>query len=401
MARVEPQRAALRALQAVLPGGLRRGEVGSLVSQPGIGKTQLLVYAALDRLIAGEAVLHVALRESVSTVRDAYDSILSGLYGAQSTVDLAEAMLGVERRRVIHSTRGSAVDLDRLTSLLDTLADVMDIRPRLVVVDGQAPGEAAVVGFRALAATRDLAIWFAWSPERAEDAEGDVVLELAYSSDSVWLRTLRGREHAPVRVPRGSLASPEPVGVPTEPAEISADGCVLYSGGAHGTEAAFGLAAERHGIREVNFTFDGHVQARTRGAHPLTERELGEGDVSLAYVSRRLRRSYTESALIRRVLQSLWHQVKQAQVVFVVGTIQEDGTVTGGTGWSVEMARMWNKRLWVFDQEKSSWYRWAADEWTAGIPVVDGAGFCGTGTRYLTESGRAAIDDLFFRSFGS
>jgi hypothetical protein len=175
---------------------------------------------------------------------------------------------------------------------------------------------------------------------------------------------------------------------------------VLYSGGASGTEEAFGSAAERHGLREVNFTFAGHVQARSRGAHPLTERELAEGDVSLAYVSRRLRRSYSSSALIRRVLQSLWHQVRNAQVVLVVGTIQEDGTVTGGTGWSVELARMWNKRLWVFDQEKEGWYRWSNDEWVSDTPVLGAESFCGTGTRYLSPVGREAIDALFARSFG-
>ena len=143
------------------------------------------------------------------------------------------------------------------------------------------------------------------------------------------------------------------------------------------------------------------MQARKRGAHPLTARELAEGDVSLAYVSRRLRRSYSESASIRRVLQSLWHQVRGAQVVFVVGTIQEDGTVTGGTGWSVELARMWNKRLWVFDQEKDAWFRWTGEEWFAAEPLIDAAAFCGTGSRQLNDAGRAAIDALFERSFGA
>jgi hypothetical protein len=317
------------------------------------------------------------------------------MYEAQGQAR-AEAMHGVERCRMIHSTRGRPLDTGRLVGLLDTLADVVDFRPRLVVVDGQEPAAETVPALRALAAERQLAIWFAWTPEADEDPVGDVVLALSFRAGDLWLNALRGPAHEPVRVPRGSLASPEPLGA----AAGEADGAVLYSGGASGTEAAFGAAAERHGLREVNFTFTGHVQARTRGAHPLTERELAEGDVSLAYVSRRLRRSYSESAMIRRVLQSLWHQVKSAQVVLVVGTIQEDGTVTGGTGWSVELARMWNKRLWVYDQEKERWYRWANDEWLPNTPVLGQESFCGTGTRHLTESGRAAIDALFAHSFG-
>ena len=61
--------------------------------------------------------------------------------------------------------------------------------------------------------------------------------------------------------------------------------CILYSGAANGAEAAFGAAAERHGIEEVNFTFDGHNDARRRGIRVLTHEELEHGDVSLTYVS--------------------------------------------------------------------------------------------------------------------
>ena len=56
---------------------------------------------------------------------------------------------------------------------------------------------------------------------------------------------------------------------------------------AQGAESAFGAAAERHGVEEVNFTFDGHSDARSRGIlRVLTTAELKRGDVSLAYVSR-------------------------------------------------------------------------------------------------------------------
>ena len=41
--------------------------------------------------------------------------------------------------------------------------------------------------------------------------------------------------------------------------------CILYSGAANGAEAQFGAAAERYGIDEVNFTFEGHNDARRRG----------------------------------------------------------------------------------------------------------------------------------------
>ena len=55
---------------------------------------------------------------------------------------------------------------------------------------------------------------------------------------------------------------------------MNKDECILFSGGARGAEAAFGANAERLGIEEVNFTFEGHNDARTRGIRVLTD-EVG------------------------------------------------------------------------------------------------------------------------------
>ena len=107
---------------------------------------------------------------------------------------------------------------------------------------------------------------------------------------------------------------------------------ILFSGGAPGAEAEFGGAAERRGIEEVNFTFEGHKIARHRGVRMLNHEELQADDVSLAYVGRLMRRSYTESPTLRKVLQTLWYQVNNGQEIYVVGTILDDKTVRGGTG---------------------------------------------------------------------
>ena len=103
--------------------------------------------------------------------------------------------------------------------------------------------------------------------------------------------------------------------------------CVLYSGAAQGAEATFGAAAERCGIEEVNFTFEGHNDARRRGIRVLTSLELAHGDVSLAYVSKLMHRRYPDTVLFKKVLQSIWHQVNNGQEIWVVGTIQPDDTV--------------------------------------------------------------------------
>jgi hypothetical protein len=179
---------------------------------------------------------------------------------------------------------------------------------------------------------------------------------------------------------------------------------ILFSGGAAGAEAEFGACAERHGVEEVNFTFEGHKIARHRGVRVLNHEELQAGDVSLEYISRLLHRRYTDSPTIRKVVQTLWYQVNHGQEIYVIGTILDDATVRGGTGWGAEFAKLCNKPLHVFDQDKDGWFRWSGSEWEPlerAQPTISHAHFTGTGTRTIRANGRHAIADLLARSFGS
>jgi len=176
--------------------------------------------------------------------------------------------------------------------------------------------------------------------------------------------------------------------------------CILYSGGATGTEAFFGKMAERFGVEEVNFSFEGHQIERSRGVRVLTSEELALKDVSLTYVSKLMNRQFTRAPLFRKVLQSICWQVNSGQEIFVVGSILPDNTVKGGTGWGAEYAKICNKALWVFDQEKKEWFRWDQDVWSPDAdPMISSTHFTATGTRFLEDSGRQAIEGLFERSF--
>jgi hypothetical protein len=184
---------------------------------------------------------------------------------------------------------------------------------------------------------------------------------------------------------------------------LNAENGILYSGGAAGAEAEFGACAERHGVEEVNFTFDGHTIARHRGVRMLNREELQSGDVSLEYVSRLMHRRFTDAPTIRKVLQTLWYQVNSGQEIYVVGAILEDATVRGGTGWGAEFAKLCNKPLYVFDQEKDRWFKWADDQWqpfgSSEGPTIAHSHFTGTGTRTLQANAKRAIEELFTRSF--
>jgi hypothetical protein len=181
---------------------------------------------------------------------------------------------------------------------------------------------------------------------------------------------------------------------------VQASDFTLYSGGLKGTEAEFGRQAEKHGVAEVNFSFDGHKMEREKNVKVLSKADLDSGDVSMEIVSQRMGRNFPEAEKIRKVIQSIYHMVNKGFQVFSVGWIQADNTVKGGTGWGVELAKLFNRPVSVFDQEKKAWFTWADNSWKQDSPVITHKTFCASGTRYLTEDAVRAIQELFDRSFG-
>jgi hypothetical protein len=116
-----------------------------------------------------------------------------------------------------------------------------------------------------------------------------------------------------------------------------------------------------------------------------------------------MQRRYSDAPTIRTVLQTMWYQVNSGQEIWVIGTILDDKTVRGGTGWSAEFAKLCNKKLHVFDQERKGWFWWTGEDWhpadSKDGPLIMHPHFTGTGTRQLQEPARKAIEDLFTRSF--
>ncbi|MGC9196009.1 MAG: hypothetical protein ACP5IL_11210 [Syntrophobacteraceae bacterium] len=173
----------------------------------------------------------------------------------------------------------------------------------------------------------------------------------------------------------------------------------LYSGGLRGSEVEFGTQAEKWGVKEVTFSYDGHKPSRDRGLVVLGAEELSRGDVSMEIVCMRMNRTYANTETIKKVMQMIFHMVISGFQVFVIGFIQPNDTVKGGTGWTVELAKLFNRPLSVFDQSRNGWFSWQDNSWVESLPVIEHKTFVGTGTRNLSEEGKVAIQDLFKRSF--
>ncbi|MDH3329456.1 MAG: hypothetical protein OEM01_09505, partial [Desulfobulbaceae bacterium] len=168
---------------------------------------------------------------------------------------------------------------------------------------------------------------------------------------------------------------------------MKSESCTLYHGGLKGAESLFGEIAEKYGISEVIFTFEGHKLNRENNPVVLTESDLERGDISMEIASRMMNRTYYETEKIRKVLQTIFHMVNKGHQVFVVGTILDDNSVKGGTGWAVELAKLFNRPLHVFDQNRNQWYTWKEGAWQEDTPKIAYTTFVGSGTRYLSDAG--------------
>ncbi len=395
----------IQALLDRLNGGPVAGRVGMVAAGPGVGKTALMVHVALHALEAEQRVLHVAVSDTVTHVRSWYDEVLRASGRMQGDTHGAE-LVALERRRMILSYQDRVLEMSHVADQVRLFGGVLEFVADLLIVDGlDAAGFARHrAALAALSKELDTPMWVTVSSAEPVPTGPDVAfgLRLAEEGQATRLHLRNGDDFSelPWQLDvRTHLLGK--VGAADEAGPPAPEECALFSGGAAGSEAAFGEAAARHGLTETHFTFEGHRQARQQGSRLLGPRELEAGDVSLVYVSRRLNRTFNEHGLVRKVLQTLWHMVSRSQQVFVVGAIQEDGTVVGGTGWSVELARMWSKELWVFDQKRDAWFTWDGRAWVPGEARIRSRQICGTGTRYLDANGKAAVEALFVEAFGA
>ncbi len=179
--------------------------------------------------------------------------------------------------------------------------------------------------------------------------------------------------------------------------------CTVFTSGLKGAEAAFGEEAVKRGMQECVYTFGDQKIDRENAqcVNVLADDELERGNVSMEIVSQMMHRKYYGSEKIRKVLQVLFHVVNSGHQVIVVGNILEDNTVKGGTGWTVELAKLFNRPLCVFDQTRDKWFVWDRGTWVEGTPKIEFDTLACSGTRNLSDSGRQAIADLFAEAFGA
>jgi hypothetical protein len=427
----------LRILEQSIHGGLGAGNLGVVMARAGVGKTACLVQIGLDDLMRGRGVFHVALGQTLEHVHSWYDALFDDLASRAHLEDREATRAALNKHRVIKAFADTALTPERLEKALGIFQQHMQFKPAAILIDGydweqgnpSMTGGFAVAsiagqlgGFKALAKRLGSELWISAQTHRSVTGQHptslvppcaayrdliDVAIFLEPHSDHVDVRLLK--DHGDKVLPDTHLhLHADTLRLVTDDGDRSRpklpnNAYTLLSGAAAGAEAEFGACAERWGVGELNFTFSGRAVERSRGLQSLSDRELAQGDVSSTYLKQCMHRTYPDTPLFRKVLQSVWHQVNSAGEVFAIGVIQPDKTVKGGTGWAAELARHWEKPVHVYDQERKGWYVWskAKQEWVSEKdPVISKTRFTGTGTRFLSDDGKAAILSLFERSFG-
>jgi len=428
MLTTENMRSPLRILEQSTRGAVLPGDLGVVMARAGVGKTAFLVQVGIDHALREKPTLHIAYGQDLGHLQSWYEALFEDL--AKTTFSPEEhegARQRLSKNSLLHAFPRSSLDPEKIADILRLYDNGLDFVPRAILIDGydwtvlrgeELRGEIQLL--KELASTVSAELWMSAQTQRAVTTdhptritppcdvcaeEIDLAIFLEPEGSNVTIRLLKDHDnpqpsatHLVLHPDTMRLSTDDPL---EDRVDLPVHAFTLLSGSAKGTEKAFGEAAERWGVGEINFTFAGREPKRSRGLEILSEEALERGGVSEAYIQAQLHRSFPKTETFQRILKMIWHQVATAGEVFAVGYIQEDGTVRGGTGWGVELARHLGKPVTVFDQSQEAWLQWTDGAWEpVEAPIIRRTRFTGTGTRFPTEAALSAIEALFAHSFG-
>ena len=197
-------RSPLRLLEKGLHGGLGKGNLGLVLAGRGVGKTACLVGIALDELLRGGHVLHVALDQTVAHVRAFYDTVFDDLTSSVHLEDARGEHADVDRRRHIRAYPAGGFSSAKLREAIK-FAGEAGSSPCLIILEGydlSAAPRDEVLDLQALASELQAEIWLSASvpgerveglPPKIKAVEDllSVVLALEPGDAAVALRALK------------------------------------------------------------------------------------------------------------------------------------------------------------------------------------------------------------------
>lgn len=208
-------RSPLRVFEKSIHGGLGRGNIGLAVGRHGVGKTAFLVGVALDDLMRGRKVLHVALDQSVEKVREYYDEIFMDLAGTAGFENVGREHLEMERNRNIHTYINHSFSVPKLREAITFLKTYAHFQPDAVMIDGfdfETATPETVAELREVARENNAELWMSVITHRETKRDGRgipetltrfgdtiaVIVSLAHEGKAVQIRLLKDHDNQQV-----------------------------------------------------------------------------------------------------------------------------------------------------------------------------------------------------------
>ena len=298
----------LRILERSTRGGLGVGNLGIVMARAGVGKTAFVVQIGLDNAMRERPVLHVALGQDLDHVRSWYDALFDDLAELTHLENREQVWALVNKNRLIQTYADDVLPHERLDELVRLFAERLDFEPQVILIDGldwesgKVVTRAAELGaFKSTVERLGAELWITaqthreavsaqptrlTAPCEAYDELIDLAVFLEPEGRHVTVRLLKDHDnpqpadtHLQLHTDSMRLVSGD---VDDSAIKLPPRAFTLLSGGAKGSEAVFGEAAERWGLNEINFSFPERETARKRGVIELTEEELERGGVHTA-----------------------------------------------------------------------------------------------------------------------
>lgn len=176
----------------------------------------------------------------------------------------------------------------------------------------------------------------------------------------------------------------------------------------------FETIGEKYGVKTRAYSYKTEYHNSPNKVE-ISDDDYNEGVSQIKKANHLLNRWGIEKYM--NLLARNWSQVKYSKQIFAIGSIVNPGektnkgyyckskyqSVSGGTGYAVQMGINNNKDVLVFDQNRDKWFRWSYSSFSFiplnETPIIKVEDFAGIGTREIKPNGIKAIHDVYFKTF--
>ncbi len=195
---------------------------------------------------------------------------------------------------------------------------------------------------------------------------------------------------------------------------IDKESMICHSGGAVGSDTIWSNSCKGYNIPTRAYSYK--TPSHTSGDKvEISDFDFTEGVDMVKKANKSLNR-YGISKYIN-LLSRNWSQVKYSDQLFAIGELVKANskskkgylskskytTVSGGTGWAVQMAIDKGISIYVYEQNVSKWftYSYSIEDFIEykQTPIINFNNFAGVGTREINDRGEKAINDVLKETF--